>query len=188
MTDPYAPSSTPDPAPAARASSSPPLAGVDPRSGLPYASIAPRLGAYLVDLIIAFVAFIAVAIASAVVGVVSDGLGAIVSGLGLVAWLVATVLMLIVGEGGRLGQTPGKHLVGLKVVGQLPGPIGYGRATLRYVGRILDSIVFGLPIGLFWALVDPQRRTWHDLIADTRVVVADPGERSLSYWLANVRT
>jgi uncharacterized RDD family membrane protein YckC len=187
MTDVNPPGSTPTAGAPFVAATHPTAAGVDPRSGLSYASVGSRLGAYLVDLIIAFVAFIAVGIASAVVGVVSDGLGAIVSGLGFVAWLAATVLMLIVGEGGRLGQTPGKHLLGIKVVCQLPGPIGYGRATLRYVGRIVDSIVFGLPIGLFWGLIDPQRRTWHDLIADTRVVVADPGERSLSYWLANVR-
>ncbi len=149
--DPHLPPVVPAPAPGP-----PALSGVDPRSGLAYATFGQRAGAYLID-------------------------------VGLLVGAVVVLLVLGVVAGGPLGQTPGKNLLGSKVVGALPGAIGYGRAALRYVGRILDSATCGLPIGLVWAAFDAESRTWHDLIADTRVVVIPTTQTSLGYWAANVR-
>lgn len=160
---------------------------VDARSGLPLASFGQRVGAYMIDAALIFLAFIAVGIVILIAGAISEGFGLFV---GVVAWLglaIGSAALLIISDGGRLGQTPGKLFVGIKVVGAVPGPIGYGRGTVRYLGRILDSIVCGLPIGLLWPAFDAENRAWHDLIADTRVVVAPQQETSLQYWLANVR-
>ena len=67
------------------------------------------------------------------------------------------------------GSTPGKMVMGLKVVsaetGQLLDP---GTAVLRYVGYIVSSIPLGL--GFFWVLWDENKEGWHDKIAKTRVV------------------
>lgn len=71
-------------------------------------------------------------------------------------------------EGGS-GQTLGKKLVGIRVADiEGGGPIGYGRATGRYFGRIVS----GLPLflGYLWMLWDKDNQTWHDKFA-TAVVV-----------------
>ena len=152
---------------------------VDRRSGAPLASIGSRLAALLIDdcllLVVPYVAVLAVAMAV-------PGAASLLVVLWL-AWLAVVLLYAIPGEGGPLGQTPGKALMGIKVVGPTPGPLGYGRATLRWVGRIVDVILCGLPLGVLWGLLDDERRTWHDMLADTRVVVAPPTyERSLGFW------
>jgi uncharacterized RDD family membrane protein YckC len=154
-------------------------APVDVRSGIPLAEPGSRFVAYLIDAGILFVGVIVAMIFMRV----STILGLIL----YLAVIVAGFLMLLLGEGGPLGQTPGKHLMGIKVVGPQPGPIGYGRAFIRYLGRILDSIICGLPIGYLWIFFDDQRRAWHDMVADTRVVVAPPGEKSLGYWFNHFR-
>lgn len=70
------------------------------------------------------------------------------------------------------GATPGKRLVGLKVVKEDGSPVD-GQAALA---RAASSLVswYALTAGYLWALKDPQGRTWHDLIAGTRVVRAEP--------------
>ena len=85
------------------------------------------------------------------------------------------ILALAIGVGYNLyfwtssGSTPGKMVMGLKVVngetGQLLDP---GTAILRYVGYIVSSIPFYL--GFLWVLWDPNKEGWHDKIAKTRVI------------------
>ena len=70
---------------------------------------------------------------------------------------------------GSTGQTPGKRAMNIRVVDEQTGaPIGYGRALLRYVGRIISTIP--LFLGYFWMLWDGNRQTWHDKIANDVVV------------------
>jgi uncharacterized RDD family membrane protein YckC len=151
---------------------------VDRRSGIPLASLGSRLAAAVIDggLIVALYLVVAVAFA------IADGLGIVM----FLAWLAVAVAVPVVGEGGVLGQTPGKCLIGIKVLGPVPGPIGYGRALLRWFGRaFVDSpfVLCWFPLGLLWALWDGERRCWHDMMADTRVVIAPAGhERSLAFW------
>jgi uncharacterized RDD family membrane protein YckC len=63
-----------------------------------------------------------------------------------------------------LGRTYGDHVMGLRVVG------GNGRrlGPLRSLLRALFCVFF--PIGLFWCLVSPQRRSVQDVVLWTRVV------------------
>lgn len=72
-------------------------------------------------------------------------------------------------EGSPSGQTVGKRVMGIRVIDfSTGGPIGFGRAILRYVGRIVSSIPCLL--GYFWMLWDKEKQTWHDKIATTVVV------------------
>jgi uncharacterized RDD family membrane protein YckC len=48
------------------------------------------------------------------------------------------------------------------------GPIGYGRAFVRWIGRFVSVIVFLL--GYLWMLWDTERQTWHDKFANAVVV------------------
>ena len=75
-------------------------------------------------------------------------------------------------EGARSGQTPGKKLLGIRVVDLETGAsIGLARAALRVLARYPSSV---LAIGHLWMLWHPERMTWHDLLTDSVVVpVAD---------------
>lgn len=74
---------------------------------------------------------------------------------------------------GQGGQTPGKMLMGVRVVRRDGRDIGYGRAFLRWVGYFIALIPFGL--GLIMVLLHPRRRGLHDLLAGTCVVLVDAG-------------
>jgi len=72
-------------------------------------------------------------------------------------------------EGSASGQTIGKRALGIRVVDSATGgPIGFGRAVVRYFGRWISAIPFLL--GFFWMLWDRERQTWHDKFAQDVVV------------------
>ena len=75
-------------------------------------------------------------------------------------------------EGGPTGQTLGKKALGIRVIdANAGGPIGYGRALIRYFGRWISSIP--LLLGYFWMLWDKERQCWHDKFATDYVVPVD---------------
>jgi uncharacterized RDD family membrane protein YckC len=71
----------------------------------------------------------------------------------------------------RVGATPGKMALGLKVVRPNGGPVSLGRAVGRYFAKWLSSMTLG--IGYIIAGFDAEKRAMHDMIVDTRVVKAD---------------
>ena len=114
--------------------------------------------------------FVAVLIDSILVGIVGAVLSLVLGST------IGSVLNLILGlayygylEGSPSGQTVGKKAMNIRVIDfNGGGPIGPGRALLRYVGRILSAIPCLL--GYFWMLWDSEKQTWHDKIATTVVV------------------
>jgi uncharacterized RDD family membrane protein YckC len=70
----------------------------------------------------------------------------------------------------RLGATPGKLVLKLKVVRPDGGKISLGRAIARYFAKMLSAIILG--IGYIMAGFDKEKRALHDMIADTRVIKA----------------
>jgi uncharacterized RDD family membrane protein YckC len=73
-----------------------------------------------------------------------------------------------------LGQTPGKWLLGLRVVPIGGGRLRFGQALLRVAGYILSALPCYL--GFLWML-GPQRRAWHDRLSGTEVVYVPKPER-----------
>jgi uncharacterized RDD family membrane protein YckC len=72
-------------------------------------------------------------------------------------------------EGSALGQTLGKRALGIRVIDlKAGGPIGYGRAFVRWIGRIVSALP--LLLGYFWMLWDKEKQTWHDKFANAIVV------------------
>ena len=72
-------------------------------------------------------------------------------------------------EGSPSGQTVGKRAMSIRVIDFAgTGPIGPGRALIRYLGRIVSALPCGL--GYWWMLWDPEKQTWHDKFATTVVV------------------
>ncbi len=67
------------------------------------------------------------------------------------------------------GATPGKMLLGIRVVKADGRPVDWLTAFMReVVGKTLSTLALG--VGYLWAFFHPKRQTWHDLIADTLVV------------------
>jgi uncharacterized RDD family membrane protein YckC len=67
------------------------------------------------------------------------------------------------------GSTPGKSLMGLKVVNAETGElIDPGTAVLRYVGYLVSGIA--LALGFLWIIWDARHQGWHDKMAKTLVV------------------
>ena len=65
------------------------------------------------------------------------------------------------------GQTPGKWVMGLKVVASNGGTMKSGRSLLRFFGYWISALPFYA--GFAWIL-GPARRGWHDRLAGTEVV------------------
>lgn len=122
----------------------------------PKAGFGLRLGAVIVDAIILGV------FSTVLRAILDDAMAQIVGSLlGLVYFIYF--------EGSDSGQTLGKKVLGIRVVDLATGgPIGYGRAIVRYFGRIVSAIP--LALGYFWMLWDDQKQTWHDKFATSMVV------------------
>jgi uncharacterized RDD family membrane protein YckC len=161
-----------------------------PAPGILYAGFGVRLVAYVIDWVILGIVsgviwFGALAVGISAVGVdrfstISTVGGSITpdeaaaaltfaeylyAGLGI-AWLVTALYFILMWH---TGGTVGMRALGLRVAREEDGrPIGYGRATARYLGYLVDWLALG--IGLLWVGVDSRKQGWHDKIAGTFVV------------------
>lgn len=83
-------------------------------------------------------------------------------------------LVYFVGATAWLGQTPGKWLAGVRVI----GPDGQAPTLVRSLARFGGCFISAAPLylGFIWVLVSPRRRAWHDLLAGTRVVYVQKKE------------
>jgi uncharacterized RDD family membrane protein YckC len=122
----------------------------------PRASFGIRFVAVLIDAVLLGVVG---SILRAILGDAAAGLVNLVLGLGYVVYL----------EGSPAGQTVGKKIMNIRVVDyRTGGSIDYGRALVRYIGKLVSGIVCFL--GYLWMLWDADKQTWHDKIATTTVV------------------
>jgi uncharacterized RDD family membrane protein YckC len=90
----------------------------------------------------------------------------------LVADLVSDFVLVLYFTGFHAahGKTPAKALLRLRVVNQLGQKPGVLKSFLRALALIFSMSLFFLPF--IYAFFNPQRRTLHDLVADTCVVKA----------------
>ena len=66
------------------------------------------------------------------------------------------------------GQTPGKMVMGVRVVTLDGGAVPLGRSILRALGYLLSALA--LYLGFIWILIDNRRQGWHDKLAGTCVI------------------
>lgn len=83
-----------------------------------------------------------------------------------IAWLGLAGSYFVVFHG-RDGQTVGKWVLGLKVVGITRSPITYWQAFIRWVGAMVFAPV---ALGFLWILLNREKRGWHDYLAGTWVI------------------
>jgi uncharacterized RDD family membrane protein YckC len=93
----------------------------------------------------------------------------------LLVWLVGIILYHA--EAAAAGRpTLGKWLLGLRVLGTDDKPLPFPRALLRAAGYIPSS---AMNLGFLWAAVNPDKQSWHDLLADSKVVAEHPRPKIL---------
>ena len=71
---------------------------------------------------------------------------------------------------GSCGQTIGRMVMRLRVVGTDQFSVGFGRAAIRLAAWLVSALP--LLAGMLPAIRDPQRRGLHDRLSRTRVVKA----------------
>ena len=96
---------------------------------------------------------------------VQIGLGGLLIAVGFIV-----VIVLYVRSLGTTGQTWGRKIAGVKVVGETTGePIGIGKALGRQLfASFISSQIFSL--GYLWMLWDEKNQTWHDKIVGSVVI------------------
>lgn len=108
--------------------------------------------------------------------------------------IVATMLAMLAGFGGRTamqdpvftlylvtvwflylgwcwnkgGMTVGMRAWRVRIETEEGGRPGWGKSVLRFLVSLASAAVAG--IGFLWALWNPGKRTWHDLLSGTRLV------------------
>ncbi len=90
------------------------------------------------------------------------------------SYLLLIAMLFLCGFWLHGGQTLGLRSWRLRVESADGGPVDPRQALLRFAAAFLALAPVGL--GLFWLLVDPERRAWHDRLSGTRVVLL-PKER-----------
>jgi uncharacterized RDD family membrane protein YckC len=72
------------------------------------------------------------------------------------------------------GQSPGKSIMGIKVIKADGTPIEDADAIVRVIGYYLSFVIVFL--GFIAAINDPEHQGWHDKLAHTYVVIAPKKE------------
>ncbi|MBO9532799.1 MAG: RDD family protein [Solirubrobacteraceae bacterium] len=148
-----------------------------------------RFGAWLVDLILIWVILLPLFGIAGALGLdtgssSSSGSGASFSAadgqvLGIMLlWVIAVILYAPTTMALMQGSTPGKRVLGIRVVRADGSPVTFGFAFLREVvvkGIVVQSasiVTFGLGalVNYLWPLWDSENRAVHDLVVRSRVV------------------
>lgn len=104
-----------------------------------------------------------------VIAALIDGLVLLTAGwliredAGFVMWFLYDWLLIAFND----GRTVGKMAMNIRVARPDGSRVDLGMAAAR-AGMSLVS-AFALGLGYLWAIWDPERRTWHDMVANTRV-------------------
>jgi uncharacterized RDD family membrane protein YckC len=139
----------------------PPPPGSGPPSGRyagsPFASWGRRVLGYLIDIVILVVVIELVRLA--VGGFIAEVV-VYVLGLALLGWM-----------NGASGRTPGKRVVGIRVVRDADGRVlGGGLGLVRALCHFLDTV--SCLLGWLWPLWDSKNQTFADKILATVVIRA----------------
>ncbi len=136
-----------------------------------YADWGERVGATLVDWALIFAPFFLVSVVAPDSDFLEDLAGLVwLAAGGWVAWL-----------NGSKGQSPGKALLGIKLVREadgstLGGPVGLARALVLSLMAVFSAGLAWI-LSLLWPLWNPKHRALHDMIFSASVVAGQPRAR-----------
>ena len=139
---------------------------------VPYAGVATRAVALVIDLVIVHVI---VLVGAAMLGLVASLVGDLrpdwlVATLAAVGWALSVTVYFVL-FWSVTGQTPGLRAMRLRVATDDGSPPSLGRGLIRLVGLVLAIVP--LFAGFLPVLFDPRRRGLQDYLARTVVLYAD---------------
>ncbi|MEV0299370.1 RDD family protein [Nocardia sp. NPDC050710] len=164
-----------------------------PRPVYPYASWWSRVGAYLTDVILAWVPAMIVVSVGLVIATEPttaareqygpsaeaepNGLGLMIAVLGLFIYLAITVSNQVILQG-RTGQSLGKKWLRIAVIDEATGrPLGPPLALARWgtqltINLVGNNCLLFIPslLNSLWPLWDAKHQTWHDKVVHSVVV------------------
>jgi uncharacterized RDD family membrane protein YckC len=138
-----------------------------------YGGFWARLVALILDNAIVFVILLAALLS---MGMVMATIG-LEGGMDVVAWLILTFVPFLywpVLESSRWQATFGKRIMGLEVTDTEGNRLGFLRALLRSLAKIVSSIPLG--IGFLIAAFTARKQALHDIIVKTLVVRTGPSQ------------
>lgn len=139
----------------------------------PYAGFWIRFLAYVIDSLILSVVFCPLGFGVGMIGVAAEvdqnspawaGVNILLNGVSILAGWIYFALM----ESSSWQATLGKKLLKLKVIDMNGYPISFGKATGRYFGKLLSSMI--CLIGFIMAAFTEKKQGLHDMLASTLVV------------------
>lgn len=95
------------------------------------------------------------------------------AGLSAIALFLVTWWYMVLFEVLNQGRTPGKQIMGLRVIHDDGTPIGWTASLIRNLLRVVDMLPFGYSFGAISCLQHPQFKRLGDLAAGTLVVYRD---------------
>jgi uncharacterized RDD family membrane protein YckC len=127
------------------------------------ASLVPRALAFAIDLAIRGLALLLLFLLLELLGKLGKGLGAIV--IFMLTWWYMVLFEVL-----NQGRSPGKQLLGLRVVHDDGTPIGWAASLTRNLLRFVDFLPFAYGLGILSSLNHPAFKRLGDLAAGTLVV------------------
>src|SRR5690348_3539425 len=138
---------------------------------LELAGVGSRIAAAACDAVVLSVLYVGLGLGLVALSAGSDAPGPWATLVAVLAVLAAFFLFwgyFLLFEALNDGRTPGKHLMGIRVVMETGHPITFAAAAVRNLIRIVDALPFGL-VGLAFMLFHPQNKRLGDLVAGTVV-------------------
>jgi uncharacterized RDD family membrane protein YckC len=130
------------------------------------ASLVPRALAFSIDLAIRGLALLLMYLLLEFLGKLGKGLAAIV-------FFMLTWWYMVLFEVLNQGRSPGKQLMGLRVVHDDGTPVGWAASLTRNLLRFVDFLPFAYGLGMLSSLNHPAFKRLGDLAAGTLVVYQD---------------
>jgi uncharacterized RDD family membrane protein YckC len=132
----------------------------------------PRGLAWLFDLLLQGGIALGLSLALGILGLGGFGWGLFLIGMFILIWFYPVIF-----EVRWHGQTPGKRMLGLRVVQENGTPVGWSESVLRNFLLVADFLPLLYLAGLVTMFVDTSFRRLGDLAAGTLVVYADSPRR-----------
>lgn len=167
------PTALSSPRPAVRSPQAPPLDTcyqVETPEGIDLvlrpAGLLPRALAYSIDLLIRGAILMLMFIVLAVLGQFGFGLGLIL--MFLLNWWYMVLFEVL-----NQGRSPGKQVMGLRVVHDDGTPIGWAASLIRNLLRFVDILPLGYMLGILSCLLHPAFKRLGDIAAGSLVIYRD---------------
>ncbi|WP_140919755.1 RDD family protein [Limnobaculum xujianqingii] len=137
------------------------------------AGFLPRGFAFFIDTILRWLLMLLIAIPSMFIG--DLGVGLFLISIFLIEWFYPVFFEVVF-----KGKTPGKRLVGLKVLNDNGTPVSLSASIIRNFLRFADFFPLFYLFGLIAMLTNKEFRRLGDIVAGTIVVYTEPAARRFS--------